>query len=705
MRAVHVRAAVESVRQIFNNRATVTATQPVILASRWREEPLASSAATPTLRWAWALVSMRIVGRSVGSLSAGASLRDGETWFLGEIRAPSLLSDVITEFTDREAVHALESFTYDDNLRDLLPYVLDANGPGSRASVMKDPNTQTSRRAKRATGVFYTPSDVAEYIVRETLGEFGQATDSPRVLDPACGSGVFLKAVLDSAIARTPSLNRSDFVERCLHGIDINPLAVEATCFVLLHECLHSNHRRHIVSPWSLWHRIRCNLCVADALTFLVAKPTHGSCAALTGLRQRLNDSYVPPATERFDTQATTRPFSESHSLGSVFPAISSGADIVIGNPPYARIGPRDDLAALERRFVSLSAGTKAQADYFPLFVEMMWQFARPRRSSSGMVVPLSLACSRRSQLSAVRRAIADSGGQWRFAFFDREPHALFGEDVKTRNTIVLRRDHFDSTSATTIDTGPLRKWTSRQRNQFFDTIDFTPISDNGISITTGIPKLDGPEAVRVFGQLARRTSHLREMCSAVGSCLPEHVAHSHSLARVFVAGTAYNFLNVFRPHRKLPAQVAPWSMSTVLALKFANEDEAARCFALLSSRVSYWLWRVNEDGFHVTQSFLMGLPFNDRIFNETNRAILTRLGSRLWEHVQAQQVISINGGRQTVAYRPNASENIRNRIDALLIDALDVDPSFIEYLHVFTRTVVTVEGEGCLRYAAASGE
>ena len=695
MRAVHVRAAVESVQRAFNDRGVAAAAQPVILASRWREEPLASSAATSALRAAWALVSMRIVGRSVGALSAGASLYDGETWFLGEIRAPSLLSDIIIEFTDREAVHALESFTYDDNLRDLLPYVLDANGPGSRASVMKDPNTQTSRRAKRATGVFYTPSDVAEYIVRETLGEFGQVTDYPRVLDPACGSGVFLKAVLDSAIARTPSLNRTDFVERCLHGIDVNPLAVEAACFVLLHECLHSNHRRHIVSPWSLWHRIRCNLCVADALTFLVAKkPPQAGAAALTGLRQRLNDSYVPPATERLDTQATTTPFSESRSLGSVFPAISSGADIVIGNPPYARIGPRDDLSALERRFASLSAAAKARADYFPLFVEMMWQFARPGHSSSGMVVPLSLAYSRRSQLSAARQAIAVSGGQWRFAFFDREPHALFGEDVKTRNTIVLRLDRCDSTSATTIETGPLRKWTSRQRNRLFETINFTPISDNGISITTGIPKLDGPESVRVFGQLARRTSHLREMCSAVGSCLPEHVARSHGRPRVFVAGTAYNFLNVFRPHHTLPAQGAPWSVSTVRALKFANEDEAARCFALLSSRVTYWLWRVNEDGFHVTQSFLMGLPFNDRIFNETNRAILTRLGSRLWEHVQAQQVISINGGRQTVAYRPNASEDIRNRIDALLIDALDVDPSFIEYLHVFTRTVVTVDGK-----------
>ena len=71
----------------------------------------------------------------------------------------------------------------------------------------------------------------------------------------------------------------------------------------------------------------------------------------------------------------------------------------------------------------------------------MMWQLARPGRSASGMVVPLSLGCSRRTQLTALRRAIAASGGRWRFAFFDREPHALFGEDVKTRNTIAFRHD------------------------------------------------------------------------------------------------------------------------------------------------------------------------------------------------------------------------------------------------------------------------
>ncbi len=638
---------------------------------------------------------MRVIGRSLGSLRADASLRDGEAWFLGDIRPPVLLSNAVVEFADREAVGALESFPYDDDLRDLLPYVLDAHGPGSRASVMKDPDTRQARQAKRAAGVFYTPSDVAEYIARETLGDMDQGAESPRVLDPACGSGVFLKAMLDLSRRRRPDVSRFDFAERSLYGIDVDPLAIEAACFVLLHECLGAGRRGGDgPSPWSRWHRLRCNLCAADALTFEVGPCHRDDSEALARLRARLDDEYVPPSSERPASAATTTLFhTDRRALGRTFPALSLGADIVIGNPPYARIGPRGDAVALAQRFASLPSGDTTRADYFPLFIEMMWRLARSGRSSSGMVVPLSLACSRRPQMAAVRKAIRASGGRWRFAFFDREPHALFGEEVKTRNAIVLRRGRSDDAVAAvaTIETGPLRKWTSRQRPRLFDTIDFTPMEDDGLSIGAGIPKLAGEESARVFGRLTRRPSRLREMCSSIGSCFPEEVSSRRGQAIVFVSGTAYNFLNVFRPHRKLPVQRAPWSSSKVVALGFADEGEAARGFALLGSRVSYWLWRVSEDGFHVTRSFLTELPFNDRMFDETDRIVLTGLGARLWDAVQTRQVVSVNGDRQTVAYRPDAADGVRDEIDALLLGALDISPSFLEYLQNFTCAVANV--------------
>ena len=689
-RAVHIRAAVESVQHSFVDRESLPAAWADLLASRWREEPLAASE-TPALQVAWALVSIRVVGRSIGVLSANASLRDAETWFLGSIRPPSYLSDFVVERADREAIEQLEAVAYDDELQDLLPYVLDAHGPGSRASVMKDPGTQKSRRAKRVTGVFYTPSDVAEYITREAIGELGEEIGPLHVLDPACGSGVFLKAALDLATTHRPGLDRFNFVERSLYGIDINPLAVEAACFVLLHECLRLNKRRGGPSPWSLWHRIRCNLCVADALTFQVA-PSDDCSEDLVSLRTALNaDTYVLPSSDGLDSGTTTTLFSRGLALGCAFPSLAQGADAIIGNPPYAMIGSRDDAVTLEQRFAALSAGNVARSDYFPVFVEMMWRLARPSRSSSGMVVPLSLAYSGRAQMTATRHAIMGSGGRWRFAFFDREPHALFGEDVKTRNTIVFRFEGSDGPNAvTTIETGPLRKWTSRQRAQLFNTINFTPLV--GISIGAGIPKLAGAESARVFGQLTRQPACLRDMCATVDSCLPEDAASQRHGNHVFIAGTAYNFLNVFRPHRRLPDQRAPWSASRLLALGFASENKAARAFAILGSRIAHWLWYVSEDGFHVTQSFVMTLPFSDRLFSETQKNDLARLGSQLWESVQAQQIISVNGGRQTVAYRPHASEGLRDEIDAVLFEALDVEQTWFDRLRAFTRTALFVD-------------
>ncbi len=688
-RAIHVRAAVETVRRSFGEGTTVAAAWADNLASRWREEPHALSDA-PALQAAWALVAMRIVGRSVGALSGDASIRDAETWFLGSACSPSLLSNGVDEFADHEAARALESFAYDEDLRDLLPYVLEAHGPGSRASVLRDPCTQKSRRAKRAGGVFYTPSDVAEYIVREALGELGQPGGHANVLDPACGSGVFLKAVLDLALAQTPRLDPFDFVERRLHGIDVNPLAIEAACFVLLHQCLVADPGLRENSPWSLWHRIRCNLIVADALTFHVAGPSEEGGDALAALRASLGTRYVGPSVHPLDTGVDTLLFSQGLAMGSVFPALAEGADVIVGNPPYATIGSRDDARALAQRFVSLSDGNVSKSDYFPVFVEMMWRLARPGRNSSGLVVPLSLACSSRAQMVATRRGIMSSGGRWRFAFFDREPHALFGEDVKTRNAIVFRDECGKRAgSAATVETGPLRKWTSRQRAQLFGAIGFTPIAG---SIAGGIPKLAGAEPAQVFSRLARQTSTLRELCASVGSCLPENAGACSADARVFVAGTAYNFLNVFRPHRQLPPQRAPWSSSRLIALAFTREAQASRAFAVLSSRVAYWLWHANGDGFHVTRAFVMSLPYHDRLLGESERDALACLGTRLWEDIQSQQIVSINGGRQTVAYRPHACEGIRDEIDTLVLGALGVSPTFIEYLRTFTRNVVSVD-------------
>ena len=694
-----MRAAVQTVRRSFGDLNAVADAWSSVMASRWRRDRPAS-AKTVADQAAWALVSMRIVGRSLGDLDPYASLRDAESWFLGPIRPPKSLSGLVAAIVDGQAARALERISYGNDLRDLLPYVLESLGPGSRASVKRDSRTRESRRAKKAGGVFYTPSDVAEYIASEALGGLGERCVDPLVLDPACGSGVFLKAALESATRRAPGLDRFGFVEGSLYGIDISPLAVEAACFVLLRECLEPKTRRCNTSPWSLWHRIRCNFCVGDALDFTLAPPPRDDTESLAALRKAVDQSYVSPAWNGGRSPTASALFPEGVGLGSVFPELATGVDAVIGNPPYAAIGPREDAAALQRRYASLSASRVSQGNYFPVFVELMWRLARRGRSSSGMVVPLSLAYNRRAQMVAVRRGIMNSGGRWRFAFFDREPHALFGEEVKTRSAIAFRLDDAEFGGCTTIETGPLRKWNSRQRSSLFSSIEFTPLP--GSLIVAGIPKLAGKEPAGVFAELMRRPTRLHQMCASVQSCQPSETVTNSSKPRVFVAGTAYNFLGVFRPHRSLPTQRAPWSSSNVLALEFAGEDEAARAFAYLGSRVAYWLWHVTEDGFHVSRSFVLNLPLADTICDEIQKKTLADCGVRLWNDVQTQQVLSVNGGRQTISYRPYASDHLRDEIDSLLLEALGVAPSFAEYLQCFTRATATVGGHNKRRRLAS---
>jgi len=110
----------------------------------------------------------------------------------------------------------------------------------------------TDRGERKATGSYYTPDYIVKYIVEHTVGplvEERMKGDDPidgilslKVLDPAMGSGHFLVEATDRlAHALVEALGvtekepegedirwaRREVVERCIYGVDLNPLAVE----------------------------------------------------------------------------------------------------------------------------------------------------------------------------------------------------------------------------------------------------------------------------------------------------------------------------------------------------------------------------------------------------------------------------------------------------------------------------------------------
>jgi hypothetical protein len=104
---------------------------------------------------------------------------------------------------------------------------------------------------RKATGTFYTPRSLTEYLVRRTLSPLTRDAApgeilSLRVLDPAMGSGAFLVAACrhlahayESALVRDGTVAASDLsdrdragfrrtvAQRCLFGVDLNPMAVQ----------------------------------------------------------------------------------------------------------------------------------------------------------------------------------------------------------------------------------------------------------------------------------------------------------------------------------------------------------------------------------------------------------------------------------------------------------------------------------------------
>jgi Eco57I restriction-modification methylase len=105
--------------------------------------------------------------------------------------------------------------------------------------------------ARKETGTFYTPQPLAEYLVRRALAPLTRDAAPDRILalrivDPAMGSGAFLvaacrhlAAAYEAALVRAGGCHPADIgeadraairrtvAERCLYGVDLNPMAVQ----------------------------------------------------------------------------------------------------------------------------------------------------------------------------------------------------------------------------------------------------------------------------------------------------------------------------------------------------------------------------------------------------------------------------------------------------------------------------------------------
>ena len=604
---------------------------------------------------AWAVVSMWVVGIAVEAFPAAGSLSEAEQWFSASEDLTALLSD----HAMIRAEAALRAEADASAYLQLLPYVLDPHGPGSRLSVRRDPETHSARSRKRAEGIFYTPADVAEYMAGACLAEVS-GEPPPRVFDPACGTGIFLRAALQEMRRRDATRDAFSLASECLFGADIDPWPLDATAFVLLADSW-SDLRGKETVPAEAWRRLRMNLACIDTLRIDPASIVQGDAKSLPG-KGRV-------------------------SISRLFPALKRGPAVVLGNPPYADLGRRPDLGELGSVYNTLAVKPQPNAEIYLPFVEQMIRLADKEVCSGALVLPLSVACNVGSQFSVTRELVSKTRGRWRFAFFDREPHALFGEDVKTRNAIMLwsRRP---SDTRPVLSTGPLRKWRGDSRAAMFRSLGFTVVDRD---IRAGIPKIEGERQAAALRKLSVRGGRLEQVAQSIGRV---ELADTTDVddRTVFVGATAYNFLNVFlRSPRGVLHAGRTLSEHPLHAVRCAPRTTALAVFGVLSSHLAYWWWHTHGDGFHVSRRFIAGLPFGVADFPERVTEALSEHGAALWAAIKEKPIMSLNRGRTSLAYTPNEHDDIRRRLDEVLADCAGLEAEFVDELQQFNARTVAV--------------
>ncbi|MCK4341930.1 MAG: N-6 DNA methylase [Phycisphaerae bacterium] len=208
-----------------------------------------------------------------------------QRFLLGKIKGPTLFT-----------------FAYDF---DIIPIEL--------ISSMYEEFLRTEKGKPNTHGSFYTPGALVEFVLSQTL-EDRVLNDRPRIVDPACGSAIFLveafRRLVRHRVCERGQRLRPDEVRKILRdqiaGIDVQPEAIRVAAFSLYLALLH-----YLEPPDILGHQLPNLIYSANRRK--------------TDPNQHFD---ILLAANAFEVEAKVRePIRRRFTSGS--------ADVMVGNPPW----------------------------------------------------------------------------------------------------------------------------------------------------------------------------------------------------------------------------------------------------------------------------------------------------------------------------------------------------------------------------------
>jgi len=302
---------------------------------------------------------------------------------------------------------------------------------GHRAKIEEKPEV------RKAGGVYYTPTYIVDYIVKNTVGKLLEGktpkqAEKIKVLDPACGSGSFLIGAYDyllrwyekqyiedtkkdpkkhtrgkSAKLRQTTVDplamlgedlrkerelagytltiaeRKRILLTHIHGVDLDHQAVEVSKLNLLLKCLEGETREtlgfsHIFSKTKSRERALPDL----GHNILCGNSLIGTDIIGTDAWDEMSE----------DERECVNPFDYENAFVDVFKGKNGGFDTVIGNPPYIDSEWMSVHWPTTRSYcVNHYEAASGNWDMFCVFLDVGMMLCKPNGSMS-MIVPNKLA-------------------------------------------------------------------------------------------------------------------------------------------------------------------------------------------------------------------------------------------------------------------------------------------------------------------------